>query len=268
MLITRAKAQNSLTPAVVAAYASVAITDDAGLPILPAPHHWLWLTLLCDKNIDKLLLIAPPESGKTSWALNAYIATYVGFYPEANVIIASVSDGVAEARSLGIRNQVESDTWKACFPNVLPAKGMKWEQNNWSVAPNGTPMRGRIHSTLRSYGTGSAITGARADLLFGDDILDENNTHTQAQRDNVRSWLHSSFLTRLKARKGRVVLIGTSWNAGDVYNEIRKDPELGKGWVICHLPFISDAEDGFYANLQYPDDFQYRMLGRRTGMVQ
>ena len=228
------------------------------MPISPAAHHWLWLRLACDDRISKLLIISPPESAKTTWLISAYLGCRVGFYPEQNIIIASVSDDVAVARSLALRTLVEGAMWRHLFPGVVRAQGLKWEQDKWSLAPDGRPHSGRLHPTVSAYGTGASITGSRADLLLGDDLLDLDNTRTVTQRRYISEWGHTSFLSRRKSRTGRTIIIGTSWNADDFYADIRKAPQ---GWVICHTPLLSTQSDGFYAYITYPDDWPYERLG-------
>lgn len=93
--IQAAKQRDMLTPNVVAAYAYVHLVDDNGIPLQPAAHHWLWLDLLCDTNIKKLLIIGPPESAKTTWAVSAYLGCKIGFYPEQSFILGSSSGPIA-----------------------------------------------------------------------------------------------------------------------------------------------------------------------------
>jgi hypothetical protein len=247
-----------ITPQVVWAYAALTLTDDDHLPITPAPHHKLWMELICDWRIKKLLIIAPPESAKTTWALSAFIGCYVGFFPEHSVIIGSVSDDVAEKRSLSVRNMVETPLWQTIFPNTVKYENLKWAGNEWSLKDSEFDNPGRLHPTVRAYGTGSSITGSRADLMLGDDLLDFDNTRTHHQRQLIEAWLHNSFLPRRKSRTGRVILIGTSWNAGDMYATIRKEDT---GWVTCHVPLLSEVEGGFWANVSYPSGWKYKMLG-------
>lgn len=250
------RSAQELTPRVVASYAALAITDDAGAPVYPAAHHALWLRLACDDNIKKLLIIAPPESAKTTWMVSAFLACRIGFYPQENVILASVNASTAEKRSMALRTSVESEVWQYLFPGIQRAEGMKYEQAEWSIARNGKPLPGRLHPTVRAYGTGESIVGSRGDLLLGDDILDQENTRTDAARRLVREWFHTSFLSRRKSG-GRVILIGTAWNAGDLYAEIRKEQQ---GWVICHTPLLSSTE-GFYASITYPDSWPFEKIG-------
>ena len=207
------------------------------------------MELVCNNDIRKLLIIAPPDSAKTTWLVSAYLGCYMGFYPENSIIIGSVDDSTAEKRSLSLRNITEADEWRCVFPSVLPDEQLKWEQKEWTIAEKGKSKKGRLHPTVRSYGTGAGITGSRSDFLLGDDLLDINNTRTKGGRITFANWFESMFLSRAKAKIGKTVIIGTSWNADDYYAYIRKNP---KGWVIAHVSSLADEDsDGFYANETY-----------------
>lgn len=241
------KQLSKLTPEVVYAYAYLLLRDDDDLPITPARHHRLWMELVCDETIKKLLIIAPPGSAKTTWLVSAYLGAYIGFYPERSVIIGCVDDSTAEKRSLSLRSMTEDNDWRNIFPDVMPDNKMKWEQREWSIAPEGRHKKGRIHPTVRSYGVDSSISGSRADFMLGDDLLDVGNTRVKTRRKKFAEWFESSFLPRRKGKESRTVIIGTSWNADDYYAKIRRSPD---GWVVCHVPLLSD-EDKFYAGVTY-----------------
>jgi hypothetical protein len=242
---------------VVAAFARLHIRDDvSGRPIEPAAHHWLWLRLICNLDIKRLLIIAPPESAKTTWVLQAYMGCSIGIWPEWPRIIGAVSGSVAEKRSLALRAMIESDAFRATFPGVERARSMKWNWDEWSVAPGGTPRAGRLHPTMAAYGTGGPITGSRAMEAIADDLLDFENTRTAHQRTLVDTWLHNSFLSRVLARVGRVRMIGTSWHHDDSYSRLRRTGD----WVVCHTPLLSDGEE-VYANISYPDHYKGERIG-------
>lgn len=240
----------------MAAYAALHLTNDHGEPITPAVHHKLWMRLMCDERIKKLLIIAPPESAKTTWVLGAYVGCYIGIFPQRSVIVGSSSESVAEKRSLSLRVMTQTPQWQATFPDVLRARGMKWTPVEWSLALHGAPAPGRLHPTLAAYGTGGSITGSRADLVVADDLLDFENSRTAHQRGLVRQWLHNSLLPRRKSIIGRAILIGTAWHWDDIYAEAQNEG----GWVVCHTPLLSDGDD-VYATLTYPDDWQHEMIG-------
>jgi hypothetical protein len=194
-----------------------------------------------DESIKRLLLIAPPGSSKTTWLISAFLGYYLGIFPERHIIIGSVDDSTAEKRSLSLRSAAESESWKKIFPHIYPDGNRKWEQKEWSLR-TGSSGIGDIHPTVRSYGTGAGITGSRAELLLGDDLLDFRNTRTPGMRVTTRDWFFNSFLSRLTP-DGRCILIGTQWNAADLYSELRKRSD----WVTVHMPLLSEAKDGYYA---------------------
>lgn len=250
-----------VTADIVSAFAALHMRTFAGVPIAPAAHHRLWLHLMCDPHINRLLIIGTPESAKTTWAL-AYAACLIGFYPEQPGIIAAASGPVAEKRSLALRNLIESPEYTTTFPDVKPASGMPWTGTEWSVAIDGRPHAGRIHPTVSAYGTGGSVTGSRARWLIADDILDFDNTRTQHQRNLVNEWLHKSLLSRIMARVGRAVIIGNAWHFDDAHARLSNLEE----WVTCRIPLLS-ATDAVEATITYPDDYDGEPLGRAVGIA-
>ena len=259
-IVRRATTDRRMTPDVVAAYARLLLRTDDGEPIEPAPHHALWLELLCDDSIGRLLILAPPDSAKTTWIVSAWLGCYVAMFPERAAILASAATSIAVKRSTSLRTTAETPDWRAAFPGVLPARGMPQHAASWSLAPNGRPSPGRLHPTVSAYGTGGAIVGARADLIVADDLLDFENTRTAHQRETVYQWVHNSLLSRLKAGVGRAVVIGTPWHPDDAYGEFQKMGDF----VVCKTPLLHDGPD-VYAEVVYPDNWPGRMLGDPIG---
>ena len=249
------KRKRPLTPELVADFAFVHFQDDQGRPIKPAPHHWLWLALLCNRDIKKLFIKAPPESAKTTWVL-AYLGASIAFHPEWPRIIATASGDVAERRSLALKTLVESVDFQQTFPDVKRADGLAYGAKGWSLATDGTPYPGRIHPTVAAYGARGPITGSRAMEALADDVLDEENTRTAYMRDSVDTWLHRSFLSRVMSRTGRSIVIGTAWHHDDSYSRLEENP----GWTFCHLPLLSDGE-AVTATIRYADSYKGHKMG-------
>lgn len=260
--VQQAKTLGQLTPQAVADFAFLHITDDFGRPITPASHHWLWLQLMCNPSIKKLLIIGTPESAKTTWAI-AYLALHIGFYPEWPHIIGCITGDVAGKRSVSVRNLVESVPFRATFPAVQRAFGMKWNQDEWSVAPEGLPRPGRIHPTVFATGVGGSIIGSRARLLLADDILDLESTRTANGRELTDTWFHTSFLSRRMAQVGRVIVIGNAWHHDDTHARLRKAGD----WVVCHMPLLSE-DSAVYASIQYPETYTGEKLGEPVAQAE
>lgn len=261
-VIQQAVREQRITPAAITAYAALLLTTDNSQPIVPAPHHRLWIELLCTPEIDQLLIIAPPESAKTTWIISAFIGLHVGIWPERSVIIGSATGPIAEKRSLSLRGSVDSPAWRETFPRAQRAGGMPWKTNEWSLAPGGVPHPGRLHPTVAAYGTGGSVLGSRADLVVADDLLDFQNAATAYQRDMVENWFDRSLLSRRKSQTGRVVVVGTCWHHDDLYARLLKKG----GWVGVRLGLMSETGDqNVYATLSYPDGWTGPVLGERIG---
>lgn len=255
-VIDRAVTTRTITPESVYAYAALHLRTDNGIPIAPANHHRTWMELVCNPAIEKLLIIAPPESAKTTWLISGFAGLHLGVYPERSIILASTSGQVAEKRSLSLRVTVEQAIWQATFPGVRRAIGLPWKVHEWSLAPNGIPHAGRLHPSVAAYGTGGAVIGSRADVIIADDLLDFRNTGTAHQRAFVESWFHSILLSRRKSQTGRIIVIGTSYHHDDLYERIKRDGS----WVVCHMPLLSNTQQ-VIATLTYPDLFVGTRLG-------
>lgn len=265
--IQRGKREGRLTAGTVRKFAGIHMVDDFGAPIIAAAHHAFWLQLFCDERIKKLLIIAPPETAKTTWVL-AFVGCYIGFYPENSVIISSVAGAVAEKRSLSLRAMCESAAWQATFTGatlLTAATGFKYTTEEWSLAPNGRPRAGRLHPTVFSVGRGGSVIGSRADLVIADDLLDMDSTRTQAQRKLGEQWIHSSLISRAKSKTGRVIMIGNGWHPEDFYSQMLRD---SKGFVVVRMATMSESEGGYFADITYPDDWQHEMLGERVGAAE
>lgn len=261
-IVQDAARRHVLTPDVVTAFAALHMQTDDGRPLTPAAHHNLWLQLICDRRIRRLLIIAPPESAKTTWLI-AYLGARLGIWPEDNVILGSVSGDTAIQRSMVLRAMVQSDEWRATFPGVEPvpaALGFRWEPWRWSIAPQGRPRPGRIHASVSSYGVHGSVIGSRADEAIGDDLLDFDATRTQQARETVKTWAHNSLISRVKARVGRVIIIGNQWHQDDLYGML----EDQGNFVVCRLGILSDTPE-VYASLTYPDGWPHEMLGEPIG---
>jgi len=244
-----------LTPELVALFGWLHFTDEEGRPLWPAAHHWLWLSLLCNRDIKKVFIVAPPESAKTTWIL-AYLGASIAFHPEWPRNMVAATGPTAEKRSLALRTLIESPTFRQTFPEIQRAAGLSYETSSWSVAPDGQPHPGRIHPTLAAYGARGNITGSRAMEAVGDDILDEENTRTAYMREAIEIWAHRSFFSRVKARRGRIIMIGTAWHHDDLYSHLYDNA----GWTVCHLPLLSETNE-VWATIRYADGYNGPKLG-------
>jgi predicted phage terminase large subunit-like protein len=99
------------------------------------------------------------------------------------------------------------------------AKGKVWSQYEATVA---TRVRHDLKEpTLSTAGVDVVKVGMHYDLIILDDPVSENNTTTKEQRDKVIN--HYKYLLSLLEPTGRMIIIGTRWDYGDLYGYIIED---------------------------------------------
>ena len=196
----------------------------------PAAHHLRLLDGLervADGGCDRLLVLMPPGSAKSTYASVLFPAWWFHRHPGTQVIAASHTAEFAA----GFGRQVRSFIGEH-------AEWLGYELNRESHAAHRfqTSNRGLYYAT----GLGGAITGRRADLVLIDDPVKNGiDTEGAAQREATWSWYRTELLPRLKPR-GRVVLIMTRWHADDLGGRVL---DSGDDWEVLRLPALAEADD-------------------------
>ncbi len=206
----------------------------------PARHHKLIASALqgvAEGRHDRLMLLLPPGSAKSTYASDLYPPWFLARAPRMNVIAASHTAGLAE--QFGRRARERLAEHGALLGAGLADSGVA--AGNWRTENGGT---------YYAVGVGGSVTGRRADLLLVDDpIASREDAESQRIRDKTWDWFAADALTRLKPG-GRVVLVQTRWHPDDPAGRLlAAEPDA---WRVVRLPAI--AEDG-------PSD----LLGRSDG---
>jgi predicted phage terminase large subunit-like protein len=194
----------------------------------PAKHH----KIICAKleqlvrgDFDRLLIIAPPGSAKTTYASRLFPAHYFAAHSRAHIIGASHTMELAATNSGHVQRTVRDNS---------PVLGYGLANDN------------RTHwftSTGAEYlaaGTGGVIRGFRADLVIIDDpIKSRQEAESETEREALWQWYKSDLLPRLTPR-GKVVLIGTAYHEDDLLARIQRIE--GSSWHVLRLPAISEGD--------------------------
>jgi hypothetical protein len=166
---------------------------------------------------NKLLIIAPPGSGKTD-TLIEYAAWTIGNECVQNRIptigYVTYADDVAHLRSVAVRDTIEfNKVYRLMFEAAQPDKKKGWGQKEWFLKRDDAT---RKDPTLRSAGVSGAILSYRfKTLLVVDDPHDQKSVYTQGQRDEVwRTW-RQTILSRV-GEETPVAMICTRWARDDL----------------------------------------------------
>ncbi len=222
-LLRRRKARAKLAPYI----------DYLDIGFVPAAHHQLLLSELEGLergDIDRLMVLMPPGSAKSTYTSVLFPPWFMGRNPGKAVLGVSNTTELAERFSRRSRAIVGSPRWRNLFGATL--KEDSAAAGNWETTADGE---------FFAAGVGSAIAGRRADLGLIDDPI---KTRAEADSESVRAkqwdWYVNDFLTRLKPG-ARQILIQTRWHEDDLGGRILQR-EAHKWKVLC-LPMEALPND-------------------------
>lgn len=216
-----------------------------------APHHREWLKAALNPNHDKLIIVSPRESAKTTWMCQILLCWYIGHFPHRTNAILSVTEDQAIQRLIVIRDTIQNNPrYQLVFPWAKPDFNRTWTTtgiNVWDMRPRNEGTEGwdygqykawlsrsgeslRDH-TLRAAGalSGQVIGNRYSGIVLIDDIHDEKNVNTREQIDKLDTWMHRQLLPCLRPG-ARTILIGTRWAPEDMIGRLseRKVEEVDK----------------------------------------
>ena len=217
-------------------------------------HHAViakYLELVEKGVLKRLLILTPPQHGKSELASIAFPSWYKGRHPERNVLATSYSASLANNFGRKTRNIVQDDlTFRVIFPELEVADDSH-AVNKWVTRKRDDPRK--MEGSYEAAGIGGAITGKRAHIAIVDDPL---KNMEEAYSSNIREahwdWFHSALTTRLSPN-GAVIVIMTNWHdddlGGRIQEEARNDIKRGKKpfdtWVTLKFPAIAEDDEEF-----------------------
>lgn len=193
----------------------------------PARHH----RLICSElerleagEIDRLMILAPPGSAKSTYASVMFPPWWLMRRPRTCVIAASHTGELADDFGRKVRNTVSEHGDLLGYSLAADSQAA----GKWNTDRGGE---------YRTFGVGKAIAGRRADLCIIDDpVSGREAAESQADRDRVWRWYTGDVYGRLKPG-ARMVLIMTRWHQDDLGGRLLEEMATGGDqWHILCLP--------------------------------
>lgn len=195
----------------------------------PAKHHRLIcakLEALVRGDFDRLLIIAPPGSAKTTYVSRLFPAHYFATHSRGHIIGASHTMELAATNSGHVQRTVRDNTL------VLGYGLANDNRSHWFTTTG---------AEYLAAGTGGVIRGFRADVVVIDDpIKSRQEAESETEREALWQWYRSDLLPRLTPR-GKIVLIGTAYHEDDLLARIQRVEAAS--WCVLRLPAISEGDD-------------------------
>ena len=167
------------------------------------------------KKSPRLIITAPPRSGKSQLVSRDFPAWFLGNYPECHIIASSYSSDLAGAMNTDVQRIIDGPRFRELFPFVfLASKEAAAKTGDTGAYKKTTDKFEIVHyrGSYRSAGVGGGITGMGADILIIDDPhKDKAEAYSATMRSRVHDWYASTAYTRL-APGGGVIVMCTRWH--------------------------------------------------------
>jgi predicted phage terminase large subunit-like protein len=204
---------------------------------VPAAHHTLLINTLrdvCDGLTDRLIVLMPPGSAKSTYSSVLFPAWWFSHHPSSNVIACSHTAALAGEFGGRLRGVIAEHGVQLGY-----TLGTQRSRHDFRTSAGGSYYAVGVHG---------GVTGRRADLILIDDpVRSQEDADSAQRREYLWNWYHSDLLTRLKP-DGRIVLIMTRWHPDDLSGRLlEREPE----WRCLRLPALAESDD---------------LLGRAPGM--
>jgi predicted phage terminase large subunit-like protein len=217
-----------------------------GLPA--ARHHRFW-----NKTVDdiinrrvpqnKLLILAPPNSAKSTW--NSVIRTthYLGNHPDKQIVFLTSSDDMAKAFGSSVRMTLaESERHREVFPEdgARPNRRRGWSGEGLYL--RGLPL-GMKDPNYKAVGWGMTIMGARAHGIIMDDVLDQKDAESEAVQRHAISYYDKTVVPRLDTHEGWLIAVMTRFAEGDLGGHFLKLAKRSGDWLVIKTPLEAEEND-------------------------
>lgn len=211
-LVRQAVAQSRRDPA---AFATFAVTDSTGRTIRLAPVHRELQAFL--SRHPRALIELPRDHGK-SVQVCIRVLWELGRNPDLRIRVVCASEALAVERGRFVRDAIRiNQRVRLVFPRLRP--GVPWEAERFAVRRSGQV----LGPSVASVGVGAATTGARADLLICDDIVDVRSLQSRADRERVAAYFHENLVNLLEP-DGRLWCLFTPWHSDDLNARLKRNP--------------------------------------------
>ncbi|MFN8179284.1 MAG: phage terminase large subunit [bacterium] len=196
---------------------------------------------------DACLQLAPRGFGKSTVLTITRAVFEVLRNPNIRILIASNTQIQAEVFLREIKAHFErNERLRDAFGDFVDER--KWDTREIVVAPRRSTAK---ESTITCVSVTGPVASRHYDLIIADDIVDEENSRTELQRERVKVWLYKTLLPCLEP-DGRLFILGTRYHYLDLYGHLSKNDMATRHQVIRAI-----APDG---STPWPEKFSIEFL--------
>lgn len=198
------------------------------------------------KKSPRMMLFAPPRSGKTELVSRRFPAFALGKHPDLTIIATSYASELSSRNNRDVQRIIDSHEYEVLFPDT------RLFSANVRTTARGTWLRNsdifevvNHQGVYRSAGVCAGITGMGGDILLIDDpIKDAIEADSMVYRERLWEWYTSTLYTR-RAPGAGVLIILTRWHEDDLAGRLLEAAKKGEGdqWQLVKYPAIAEEDE-------------------------
>ncbi|MTC35797.1 phage terminase large subunit [Providencia alcalifaciens] len=200
--------------------------------------------------MPRLMLFAPPRSGKSEAASRRFPAYVLGKHPKWNVIACSYSSDLANRMSRDTQRIVDSERYAEVFPDV------RLNGSNVRTVAGGAIRTAELWETIRADGSlhggayraagvNGGITGQGMNIgIIDDPAKDYKTASSPVYQEAVIDWYDTTFFTRADPKINGIIIILTRWHQNDLAGQLlKKADEGGEQWRVVSFPMEAEKHE-------------------------
>jgi hypothetical protein len=198
-------------------------------------HKELDDTLSMELN-RKLCIALPRGFGKSTHLSVAYPLWEIAKNHNLRILLVSGTAEVSRNFMSEIVNNIERNKKYQLWAKAICHKGKgvrprlrsrqkreeHWSMNSITIDRDDLNLK---DPTINAVGLFGSILSKRADIIVVDDVVDQENSNTEEQRQKIKDWIYTTLMPVL-VPGGRFIYLGNTWHMDDLVSNLLKDPQF------------------------------------------
>jgi len=211
-------------------------------------HHRLLareLDAVIEGQQRRLIVLLPPQVGKTELSTRRAAAYALGRNPEERIIAATYNAEWGSDFGGDVQAIIGTPEYRVLFPQTRLRTGRKADDDG-TVRQRGYFQVVGHSGFCKCVGRGQGVAGRPATLCLIDDVFkDQKEAYSPTTREDCWRWFVGEILRRI-GEVGRVVIVNTRRHRDDLVGRVlRLQPDK---WRVIEIPSLRKAEK------THPDD--------------
>jgi hypothetical protein len=223
------------------------------VPLIKPDYNMQWFhEVVCEKlqlfsegKIKKLMILMPPQHGKSELATRLFPAFHLGVKPNTKIAIASYAQSIASSFNRAIQRNIDNEVYGEIFPDTKLNYSQLFHTNANAVSRTDKLIEiVGAQGSVRTVGRGGPLTGQPVDIGIIDDLYkDRAEAVSPTISESAWAWYTDVFKTRLH-NDSQQLLMNTRWDNLDLAGRLL---ELeGSEWEVVIFTGIRTLDEYAY----------------------